>query len=99
MAKKNDDDLRIEVRGRDKSSTTLLCQITEDALISAGVGKVDVINQHGDHLRHKPNSSLLDIIERYDPNFFASHIRIFIGQPEEVPIKIMESSDVLEDGE
>lgn len=85
MEKKQLHDLYIEVRGRDKASTVYLCQVVQDAMISAGVEKVEIVNQQGDHVRHKSVPSLLDIIESYDPSFFTSNITIQF-QPEVVAV-------------
>lgn len=97
MEKKSHPDLHIEVRGRDRASTIYLCQVAQDALMHAGVESVEVVNQQGQHVRHKPTPSLLDIIEGYDPNFFASRVRIYTDDPKEHPVTVHEELETLDD--
>lgn len=96
MLKKSEQDLHIEVRGRDKASTIYICQVAQEALLDAGVEKVEIVNQQGDHVRHKPTPSLLDIIEGYDPNFFASRVRIYTENPQPYAMRIVEQIEDIE---
>ena len=97
MPKKSEKDLHIEVRGRDKASTIYLCQVVEEGLLAAGVETVEVVNQQGLHVRHKPVPTLLDIIEGYDPNFFASRIRIYTEDPKGPAVTVVEELEKLDD--
>jgi len=73
--------LRIEVRGPERTSNTFFCSLIADALKAAGVTHMEVINQRGDDINGLPTTELLAAAREHNPLLGLAGVAIFPEGP------------------
>jgi hypothetical protein len=93
------ENLKIEVRGPERSSNSFICRVIADALRGAGVNHMEVINQIGDDLACIPTAELFITAREKNPLLDLAGITIFPDGPVVEEVTVFENTDRFEDDE
>lgn len=92
--------LNIQVRGPNRVSNTYICKVIGDVMASAGVKRLEVINQFGDSLKKVKTVELGEVVKIQLPIALQSGVHIYADGPVAEPVIVFgdsESPDSYED--
>lgn len=87
------ENLKIEVRGPERSSNSFICRLIADALHDAGVNHMEVINQIGDDLAPIPTAELFKAAREKNPLLDLAGVTIFPDGPVLEEVTVFENID------
>jgi len=89
--------LRIEVRGPERTSNTFFCNLIADALKAAGLDNMEVINQRGDDIDGLPTSELFAAAREHNPLLGLAGVAIYAEGPVMEEVVVFDNPDRFED--
>jgi len=95
MARKTvTEELKIEVKGPERTSNTYICKIIADALKEVGITHMEVINQFGDDIASLPTPELYQAARLRNPILGIAGVAIFPEGPVVEEVTVHENTDL-----